>query len=182
MDEEILQQSGQGKAEFYLGTVTSWSWIDKAAKIRLDGQDAAMSKSYKTACGMVNPGDRVVVMKHSGTYIILGQLSNGATYTTSDLSEIASAESDITLVSGTNFAQCGNVAMLYMRFTPKTAFTSQTKKVATLFQGRRPAIRADAQYWAGSGGYIEPDGSVYISGSASSTTGIYAIYSTFLLA
>lgn len=182
MDEETVNNEEQGKAEFYLGTVTSWSWADKTVKIRLDGQDTAMSKSYKTMCGMVNPGDRVIIMKHSGTYIVLGQLSNGETYTTDELSRIASAESDITLVSGTKYAQCGNIAMLYLRFTPTTAFTSQTKKIATLLQGRRPAIRADAQYWAGSGGYIEPDGSVYVNGSASSTTGIYAVYSTFVLA
>ncbi len=182
MDEEAVNSKEQGKTEFFLGTVTYWSWTDKTAKIRLDGQDTAMSKSYKTMCGMVNPGDRVIVMKHSGTYIVLGQLSNGSTFTTDRMNLIANPESDITLVSGTKYAQYGNIAMLYIRFTPKTAWSSQTKKIATLYQGRRPAIRADAQYWAGSGGYIEPDGSVYVNGSATSTTGVYAIYSTFVLA
>lgn len=77
MDEEILQQSGQGKAEFYLGTVKAWSNAD-GVQIQLDGQDSAMTKRYKMMlmCRPLKINARVVVMKQSGTYIVLGEISN----------------------------------------------------------------------------------------------------------
>lgn len=61
-----------GKAEFYLATVKRWNSTTKEANIQLDGQDSMSSKSYKTICGAVSVNKRVVVMKHSGTFVILG--------------------------------------------------------------------------------------------------------------
>ena len=63
-------------AEFLLGTVTEVSQ-ENGLRIRLDGQDAAMSKYYKmlnTGADAPGTGDRVVVMKHSGTYIVMGRI------------------------------------------------------------------------------------------------------------
>ena len=63
-------------AEFLLGTVTAVSQTN-GIRIRLDGQDAAMSKYYKmlnTGADAPGTGDRVVVMKHSGTYIVMGRI------------------------------------------------------------------------------------------------------------
>ena len=63
-------------AEFLLGTVTAVSQ-ENGLRIRLDGQDAAMSKYYKMLASGGNvpeTGARVVVMKHSGTYIVLGKI------------------------------------------------------------------------------------------------------------
>lgn len=63
-------------AEFLLGTVTAVSQ-ENGLRIRLDGQDAAMSKYYKmlnTGADAPGTGDRVVVMKHSGTYIVMGRI------------------------------------------------------------------------------------------------------------
>lgn len=61
--------------DFYLATVTAVS--SNGIKFQLDGQSSAMEKEYK----QLNTGktlsvdDRVVVMKQSGTYIVLGKFS-----------------------------------------------------------------------------------------------------------
>lgn len=63
-------------AEFLLGTVTAVSQTN-GIRIQLDGQDAAMSKYYKMLASGGNvpeTGARVVVMKHSGTYIVMGKI------------------------------------------------------------------------------------------------------------
>lgn len=75
MDEEVIE-SKQGEAEFYIGTVKSWSNATGVC-IQLDGQDAPMTKRYKMMlmCRPLKVGSRVVVMKQSGTYIVLGEIS-----------------------------------------------------------------------------------------------------------
>lgn len=63
-------------AEFFLGTVTAVSSAD-GVQIRLDGQDESMSKYYKmliTGANWPSVGDRVVIMKHSGTYVVMGKI------------------------------------------------------------------------------------------------------------
>lgn len=62
--------------EFFLATVTGWSNAS-GVTIQIDGQ-SAMTKAYKMMlmCRPFHIGTRVVVMKHSGTYIVLGEISN----------------------------------------------------------------------------------------------------------
>ncbi len=63
-------------AEFLLGTVTEISNAN-GIRIQIDGQDEAMTKYYKmmlTGADAPSVNDRVVVMKQSGTYIILGKI------------------------------------------------------------------------------------------------------------
>lgn len=63
-------------ALFLLGTVASVS-TTHGVRIQIDGQDVAMSKYYKmllTGAGAPSVGDRVVIMKHSGTYVVLGRI------------------------------------------------------------------------------------------------------------
>lgn len=70
-----------GDTEFYLGTVSSWN-VDTGIKVKLDGQDQAMQKGYKMmqVCRPLHVGARVIVMKQSGTYIVLGEISNPTVY------------------------------------------------------------------------------------------------------
>lgn len=70
-------QEDKNTAEFYLGTVQGWSNA-AGVQIQLDGQDSAMTKRFKMMlmCRPLKIGARVVVMKHSGTYIVLGEISN----------------------------------------------------------------------------------------------------------
>lgn len=72
MDEKQKSQNG---AEFYLATVISYS-SSTGVKIRLDGQEEAMTKSYKRLYGTsYSAGQRVLVIKLSGTYIVIGRLA-----------------------------------------------------------------------------------------------------------
>lgn len=61
--------------EFYLGTVRGWS-NSAGVQIQLDGQNQAMEKRFKMMymCRPLPVGARVVVMKQSGTYIVLGEI------------------------------------------------------------------------------------------------------------
>ena len=78
---ENTSESKTGDAEFYLGTVISWNTTD-GVEIKLDGQDSAMTKRFKMLQGSrpLKINSRVIVMKHSGTYVVLGEVSNPTTY------------------------------------------------------------------------------------------------------
>lgn len=81
MDDLFIteQDTAGGKApetEFYLATVTAWSNA-AGVEIQLDGDSAPMTKRYKMMlmCRPLAVGMRVVVMKQSGTYIVLGEIN-----------------------------------------------------------------------------------------------------------
>lgn len=100
MDEEIITQEN-GNTEFFLGTVKSWSNAT-GVQIQLDGQDSAMTKRFKMMlmCRPLKVGSRVVVMKHSGTYIVLGEVSLPNSYR--EISTLASGATLATTVSKVN--------------------------------------------------------------------------------
>ena len=97
--------------EFFLGTVGAWSNAT-GVEITLDGESAAMTKRYKMMymCRPLHSGARVVVMKQSGTYIVLGEIglpnSWKSIYTVSSLSTTATTTQTIEkvneLVTATN--------------------------------------------------------------------------------
>lgn len=63
-------------AEFFLGTVTAVRSAD-GIKIKLDGEDESMAKYYKmlvNGADWPTVGSRVVIMKHSGTYVVMGKI------------------------------------------------------------------------------------------------------------
>lgn len=64
------------ETEFFLATVNSWSNAT-GVKFTLDGEDGPVQKGYKMMlmCRPLHVGARVVVMKQSGTYIVLGEIS-----------------------------------------------------------------------------------------------------------
>lgn len=64
------------ETEIVLGTVVSRS--SEGAIITLDGNDEPLQKPYKTMrCGhSLAEGDRVVIIKQSGTYIVCGKISS----------------------------------------------------------------------------------------------------------
>lgn len=76
MDElETLNGIGR-QAEFYLATVTSGN-MGEGLTIKIDGQETGSTKKYKillTGREPPRPGDRVLVMKISGSYIVLGKI------------------------------------------------------------------------------------------------------------
>lgn len=100
MDEEIIRDEKSG-AEFFIGTVKAWSNA-AGVQIQLDGQDSPMTKRFKMMlmCRPLKLGARVVVMKHSGTYIVLGEISNPNSY--KEIATLASGATLETTVSKVN--------------------------------------------------------------------------------
>ena len=68
-------------AEFFIGTVNNWTSADGAV-IQLDGQASPSTKAYKVlqTSRPVYPGRRYLIMKQSGTYIVLGEIGMPTTW------------------------------------------------------------------------------------------------------
>ena len=96
MDEFVQTMSDPG-AEFYLATVTAYA--STGVKIRLDGQSEAMTKRYKMlqVGRPVAIGERVIVMKMSGTYVVIGAVSNPISKST--IIDLPTNNSSVSLVS-----------------------------------------------------------------------------------
>lgn len=77
MDENIKAGNKGEKTEFFLATVLTWD-NSKGVRFTIDGQSEPTQKWYKMMlmCRPLHVGSRVVVMKQSGTYIVLGEISN----------------------------------------------------------------------------------------------------------
>lgn len=189
MDEFLLPEGtnteqGPIETEFRLATVAEYS-ATNGARLLFPGETEAQSKFYKCldSAAALSAGARVVAMKQSGTYIVLGTVSgDSTTFSTSNLSEIATAASGFTLVAG-RYAQAGKVAQLYLQFRPTTAITSaQEFQVATLIQGKRPPFNAAVNYWTNNGGEILSNGRVLVYGTCTNTSANYTLFSTYLLA
>ena len=60
-----------GAAEFYLATVVQVATT--GIRIQLDGQSQALEKPYRRIY-TVRTGDRVLVLKMNGTFIVIGPL------------------------------------------------------------------------------------------------------------
>lgn len=90
------------KAEFYLATMTAGA-KDVGLKIRLDGDSNGSTKSYKILLTGREPprnGDRVLVIKLSGTYVVLGKVGMPASWwTQTQLSTSATQSQIITKVN-----------------------------------------------------------------------------------
>ena len=75
MNEETEQK--QNVTEFYLATVVSGD-ATNGYKLQFAGESSAKNKSYQMlkngTVSTYSSGTRVVVMKISGTYIVLGRL------------------------------------------------------------------------------------------------------------
>lgn len=69
------KDENNNEAEFYIGTLVSWS-NSTGNVLRLDGQTDNMQKPYKMlrTPRPIHSGSRVLIMKHSGTYIVLGEI------------------------------------------------------------------------------------------------------------
>ena len=141
--DEILLPSGIGeidRTEFLLATVASLS--NSGITLVFDGQTDATQKAYRNISNM-DPyvvGDRVVVMKLSGTYVILGSLKTSAypVWRTTSVSDIITAGSGFSITDAT-YERYGRMAQLYVKATATSASSSASwKTVGTVSNGRRP--------------------------------------------
>jgi hypothetical protein len=103
LDELIksLDKQDNGITELYLGTCITWN-SETGVTIRLDGQDEPMQKKFKlmNVSRMPKVGERVIVAKMSGTYIVLGSIMNPIPiYRPADLPSTATLATVITKVN-----------------------------------------------------------------------------------
>jgi hypothetical protein len=70
-----LAPTGQGDS-FQLATVTAL--LEGAPLVQFDGETAASQKQYKRLASYTSPAvnDRVLLLRLSGTYIILGKIAS----------------------------------------------------------------------------------------------------------
>lgn len=141
MDEILNPESGIQTAELLLATVDSAN--NNGVTLIFDGQTEATTKRYKIMAtgSQIAAGHRVVVMKHSGTYVVLGRLStNGVPYLwwTSTISSIGTATS-IFNATYAYFAKSGRMAELRLKGTMASQPpASQWNKIFTIASGKRP--------------------------------------------
>lgn len=189
MDEFILEkESGAGgadhSAEFYLATVVTNN--SGKVKIKLDGQDSAMTKYFNSMCGPIAADTRVIVMKQSGTYVVLGPVANPdmTTFAVSNASDIITLESGFTAASCW-YVQTGKVAMLFMNINVSTAITGTGNHLLGYMKpGKRPRVGTFLLSYSHTyPGYINPnpDGDVHFTGSMAVGNNYY-MYATYILA
>lgn len=106
MDDFILteQETAGGKApetEFFLATVKTWN-NSAGVTFTIDGESTPVNRGYKMMlmCRPLHTGARVVVMKQSGTYIVLGEVSNPNSW--QSLPDLASGASLADVISKVN--------------------------------------------------------------------------------
>lgn len=178
MDELLKDETTGGEAEFFLATVTEYN-SSRGAKIRLDGQDTAMSKYYKIICGAVSAGDRVVVMKHAGTFIVLGAIGSGS-HVVTDPTEVFTMSSGFEC-SWVYYAEWGKIAMVSASFKVIDAVTTTNWTTwATLTAGKRPPSRVVASFTRTSYCTIERNGEIQVSSTVSANTA-YSFSAVYLL-
>ena len=81
---EFIQETAKraSNAEFYLATMTGGK-ASEGLKIKLDGDSSGSTKSYKilqTGREPPRTGDRVLVIKLSGTYVVLGKIGQPSSW------------------------------------------------------------------------------------------------------
>lgn len=106
MDEFLINEvpeegNAPPETSFYLATVYSWNNTD-GMRITLDGESEPSTKSYKVMymCRPLHAGARVVVMKQSGTYIVLGEI--GLPTTWKKIENLSYTATDVNIISKIN--------------------------------------------------------------------------------
>lgn len=175
--DEILNPEKSDKitsTEFLIATVESIN--TEGAALIFDGQSSVSQKRYKvlgTGC-QPNVGDRVVVMKHSGTCVVLGSITNdGSTiYYTNELTDVATTAESF-LVSSFYYSQCGKLAQFYVAgTTTATLPASQWNTLITLKTGRKPKSQVVMVIWSNNMTLLATSGNASIWGSVASGTAL----------
>jgi len=179
LDELLKDETTGGEAEFFLATVTEYN-SSRGAKIRLDGQDTAMSKYYKITCGAVNAGDRVVVMKHAGTFIVLGAIVGSGSYVVTDPTKIFVMASGFSC-NWARYAAWGKIAMVTASFHVVQAVTTGSWTTwATIVAGKRPLSAVVGNLTRTSYCTVESDGAIEVSSTVSADSN-YIFTAVYLL-
>lgn len=175
MDEILLPQEEKAEesgTEFFLATVANKN--SEGVTLIFDGQEDATQKRYKMLASLMPPlvGDRVVVMKQSGTYIVLGRIINNVyeyTYWTT-ASSVITASSGFT-INEAAYYKTGRVGMLYVKATASSGSSSASwKTVGTVKTAMLPLHRILMTELSGQMTCLYTDGTLKIYGSYSANT------------
>ncbi|HCG59612.1 MAG TPA: hypothetical protein DEV97_06370 [Lachnospiraceae bacterium] len=200
-------KSEEKRAEFVLAIIGTADSDAGTATLILDGMTSAMQKQYKvlSSAWPLASGDRVVVMKMSGTYVVIGKfgtaedpdpdpdpdpptdilpVEKGGTGVSGIVMETTAAniftpKSGIT-INNASFVSWGKIAQLHVNFSPSTSSTFII--LGTVLSGKRPKIISFGGATGTSGGtaVVYTDGNTYVYGSYTAGSN-YSMGLTYLL-
>ena len=171
MDEFLPESLGEIAPGTELLLASTGSSNSNGITLIFDGQTTATTKRYKQLCtgSKIFDNKRVLVLKHSGTYIVLGTISSsgkaGATHLTNS-SSIGTASSYFS-ADYTEYTETGRVAQLRLKGTVTTALPSSVwTNLFTIASGKRPLMsRHYFRDYYGRDIQISDDGTVSAWGS-----------------
>lgn len=177
--------TGDHSVELYLATVGASD--SSGVTLIFDGASAATTKRFKCVGSRPGVGDRVAVMKQSGTYIVLGAISAAGgggseeTEVITTISDICTSSSDFT-VTEAKYAHCGKVASFIIKGTwTRTTSAAGWITVCTMKSGKRPPFEAAARAWLNTNAYLYPGGTLYFYGTITQDSAA-TFTATYLLA
>lgn len=198
MDENVFlnEEKSEVESTLLLATIGSASSSAGTATIKFDGESETSAKAYKVlrSAWPLSAGDRVVIMKQSGTYVIIGKIGNaaalpislggsgqtGASKTTT-IAQIATAGTNMN-ITGATFYQWGKLAMLAIDGKATDAISGGST-IFTVVSGKRPALNSSAQVWLSTSNtaVVKINGEITLAGSGLSSGGAVTILACYLL-
>ena len=191
MDENVflLEQDGMtSQNTFLLATVVSANSTTGTVLLQFDGTAGSSGKAYKalSSAWPLAQNDRVVVMKQSGSYLVLGKIGGksvlpieqGGTGETgiarsTVIDNVLTAESGWNVTS-VDYLRWGKLAMLNVWATTTAEISANTTSVvATLVSGKRPPASAPVQVWLSPSNraVLQSDGTLSVRGSSAISSG-----------
>lgn len=198
------QDAGSGQLErtdLMLATVAA-VYADGLTLI-FDGETTASQKHYKKLSTYFGPtaGDRVAVMKMSGTYVVMGAIGGSATVPVNALPIVpitkgGTGQNGLTVItdptevftmapgfecSWVYYAEWGKIAMVSASFKVIDAVTTTDWTTwATLTAGKRPPSRVVASFTRTSYCTVERNGEIQVSSTVNANT-TYSFSAVYLL-
>lgn len=171
------------ETDFYIAMAVDVN--SNGVRLLFAGDGGATTKYYKCLnSASISIGQRVVVMKISGTYVVLGTIGGGSgdVEIITNTSDIFSSITSGFTVSSPRLARYGKIAMFTTLITASTAGdTTNWKTWATLKDGNRPCIQTLANCQATTYCIIGTDGTIKFSLKESADYQ-YRISATYILA
>lgn len=194
--------AGTGGQDVRLASVYSVDTENASVRLLLDGTDTPTQKSYKalSSAWPLAKDDRVIVLKMSGTYVVVGKIGaaddpdpdpdpptgilaieNGGTGDSglvyeSTAANIITAGTNVTINSA-YYVKWGKVAQVQVYFTLSSASTFVI--LGNVVEGKRPKVTSFGGTTGGTA-TLYFGGDIYINGSFSANTR-YAMGVTYLL-
>jgi len=196
---------GTGGQDVRLASVYSVDTENASVRLLLDGTDTPTQKSYKalSSAWPLAEDDRVIVLKMSGTYVVVGKIGaadapdpgpdpdpptgilpieNGGTGDSglvyeSTVANIITAGTNVTINSA-YYVKWGKVAQVQVYFSLSSASTFVI--LGNVVEGKRPKVTSFGGTTAGGTATLYFGGDIYINGSFSANTR-YAMGVTYLL-